>query len=80
MNTILGVTGTLKDSTGSGSYVNYSTFNYDRQTVYGSATVQVLVLQANGSYVPTTVNVYDTLFNKHELCVDRRGGRFRAGG
>ncbi len=62
MNTILGVTGTLKDSTGSGSYVDYSTFSYDRQTVYGTTTVQVLVLQPNGSYVPTTVNVYDTLF------------------
>jgi len=62
MNTILGITGTLKDSTGSGSYVDYSTFSYDRLAVYGTTTVQVLVLQSNGSYLPTTVNVYETLF------------------
>ncbi len=62
MNTILGVTGTLTDSTGA-TYVDYSTYSYDRQSVYGDVTVNVLVKQSDGSYVPTTVNVYDTLFN-----------------
>jgi hypothetical protein len=65
MNTILKVTGTLNDTdpTTNLTYVDYSTFNYDRASVYGSTTVQVLVKQPDGSYLPTTVNVYETLFN-----------------
>ena len=65
MNTILGITGTLTDATGA-TYVDYSTYSYDRQSVYGDVTVNVLVKQEDGSYLPTTVNVYDTLFNSTE--------------
>ena len=63
MNTILGVSGTLTDASGSGSYVDYSTFSYDRQSVYGDTSVEVLVKQPDGSYLPTTVNVYETVFS-----------------
>jgi hypothetical protein len=65
MNTILGVTGTLssQDPTSTLKYVDYSTFSYDRQTVYGSTTVTVLVKQPDGSYLPTAVNVYDAVFS-----------------
>lgn len=65
MNTILGVTGTLSsyDPTSTLTYVDYSSFNYDRESVYGSVTVDVLVKQEDGSYLPTTVNVYDAVFN-----------------
>lgn len=63
MNLILGVTGTLTDATGTKTYVDYSTFSYDRESVYGDLTVTVLVKQPDGSYLPTTVNVYDAVFS-----------------
>lgn len=66
MNTILGVSGTLKDAAGTLSYVDYSSFSYDRQSVYGTATVDVLVKQADGTYKATTVNVYDAVFKSTE--------------
>ena len=66
MNTILGITGTLTDSHTDTTYVDYSTYSYDRESVYGDVTVSVLVKQDDGSYLPTTVNVYETLFNSTE--------------
>jgi len=69
MNTILGITGTLNDTnpTTNLTYVDYSSFSYDRASVYGSTTVTVLVKTVNPDgttvYVPSTVNVYETLFN-----------------
>jgi hypothetical protein len=65
MNTILGITGTLpsQDPTSTLKYVDYTTFNYDRQSVYDGVTVTVLVKQADGSYLPTAVNVYDAVFS-----------------
>ena len=57
MNSILGIDGSLADN-----YVDYSSFTYDRQTVYGSMQVEALVEQTDGSYVPTSINVYDTIF------------------
>ena len=65
MNTILGITGTLTDATGA-TYVDYSTYSYDRATAYSTATVDVLVKQTDGSYLPTTVNVYDAVFKSTE--------------
>lgn len=56
MNTILGIDGTLNDD-----YVDYSSFTYDREAVYGSMEVEVLVQQSDGSWVATTVNVYDAI-------------------
>ena len=44
------------------SDVDYSSFSYDRSDVYGDVTVEVLVQQPDGSWVPTTVNVYDVVF------------------
>ena len=61
MNTILGITGTLTSATGA-TYVNYSTFTYDRASVYSTKTVDVLVKQADGSYKAETVNVFDAVF------------------
>jgi hypothetical protein len=65
MNAILGITGSLTDATGA-TYVDYSTLSYDRQSIYGSTTVEVLVKQTDGSYLPTTVNVYDAVFKSTE--------------
>jgi hypothetical protein len=65
LNTILGVTGTLSspyDPTSTLTYVDYSSFNYDRQSVYDGVMVTVLIEQ-DGSYVPTNVNLYDAVFN-----------------
>lgn len=65
MNTILGITGTLTDTTGA-TYVDYSTYTYDRASVYSTKTVDVLVKQDDGTYKAATVNVYDTVFKSTE--------------
>jgi len=65
INTILGISGSLTDALG-GTYVDYSTYSYDRKSVYGNTTVEVLIKQEDGSYLPTTVNVYDAVFNSTE--------------
>ncbi|MBD1544897.1 hypothetical protein [Roseibium aggregatum] len=56
MNTILGIEGSLTDG-----YVDYSSFVYDRESVYGSMEVEVLVQQPDGSWASETVNVYDVI-------------------
>jgi hypothetical protein len=56
MNSILGInTGT--------SWYDFATYEYDRYATWGDKTTTVLVLQPDGSYVPTVVNLYDTLFS-----------------
>ncbi|MDO9221065.1 MAG: hypothetical protein Q7T90_08565 [Thiobacillus sp.] len=55
MNSILGInSGT--------TYYDFSSVNYDRATTWSTATATVLVLQSNGSYLPTVVNLYDAVF------------------
>ncbi len=61
MNSILGVDGTITAPDGS-TYVDYSSFVYDRSDAYENVSVTILVEQADGSWVPTEVNVYDTVF------------------
>ena len=58
-----------KTETGTISYFDFTSFSFNPQTAYSSSTVNVLVKQTvpiNGTpttvYVPSTVNVYDTLF------------------
>lgn len=55
MNSILGINS-------GASYHDFSTYNYDRATTWSNVTTTVLVKQADGSYLPTVVNVYDTVF------------------
>jgi hypothetical protein len=61
MNAILGIntktTGTITYSS-----MDYSSYTYDRSDAYDGKTVSVLVKQADGSYLPTTVNLYDAVF------------------
>jgi hypothetical protein len=61
LNQVLGVTGTITGPDGK-TYVDYSTFTYDRQSTYGDMTAQVLVQTSPGVYETKTVNVYDTVF------------------
>ncbi len=48
------------------SNVNYSSYSYDRSDTYGAVTATVLVKQADGSYVPTEVNVYQAVFGSQD--------------
>lgn len=60
MNSILGI----NDLQGAeDEYYDFSDYNYDRATTWGDVTVQVLVLQPDGSYKVEPVNVYQTLFD-----------------
>ncbi len=69
INTILGIN--TKTADGTTTYYSYSSFSFDPATVYGTTTVDVLVKQTetlpDGTtrivYVPTTNNVYTTLFS-----------------
>ena len=65
MNAILGVSGTLTDASGK-TYVDYSSYTYDRASVYSTKTADVLVKQADGTYKVTTVNLYDVVFKSTE--------------
>ena len=44
------------------SVINYSSFSYDRSDSYGTATATVLIEQADGSFLPTEVNIYEAVF------------------
>mgnify|MGYP003572185392 FL=1 len=65
INNILGL-GTLTDLEDK-TYVDFAslmTDTYNRESVYSGVTADVLVLDPNtGTWVPTTVNIYDTVFN-----------------
>lgn len=68
MNTILGIN--TKTETGAISYFDYSSYSFNPQTTYATTDVNVLVKQTvtiDGKpttvYVPTSVNVYNTLFS-----------------
>jgi hypothetical protein len=62
LNAVLGINLTTNNGV---TYSSYDfTSDYDRQTVYGDKTAEVLVLQADGvTYLKTTVNIYDAVFN-----------------
>ena len=61
INAFIGVN---TETVGSVTYadIDYSDFSYDRAATYQDVTVEVLVLQDDGSWVPTVVNVYDAVF------------------
>jgi hypothetical protein len=65
INNILGL-GTLTDLEGK-TYVDFATVmtdTYSRESVYGDVTANVLILDPNtGTWVPTTINVFETVFN-----------------
>ena len=68
INLIVGLEGTLTDELGN-TYVDYSTFSYDRESVYLDMTAEVLILQ-DGVYVPTVVNIYDAVFSSENYVDD----------
>lgn len=61
MNAILGInTVTTGDVTYSS--MDYSSYTYDRSDAYDGDMITILVKQADGTYVPTSVNLYDAVF------------------
>ncbi len=61
LNAFLGIN---IEKTGDVSYsvFDFSEFTYDRSDMYGDITVEVLIKQPDGSYVPTVINVYEVIF------------------
>lgn len=45
------------------SHVDYSEFTYDRAETYGDVKTTILVEQTDGSYLPTEINVFDSVFD-----------------
>jgi len=57
------------------SYYDYSDYNYDRTATWESVNVTVLVYdEVNNVYVPTPVNVYETLFSSTQWDDSTEGG------
>jgi hypothetical protein len=65
LNAILGIN-TVTEGNVTWSAVDYSTYTYDREDTYGDVTTTVLIKQADGTYVPTEVNVYDAVFHDQD--------------
>ena len=61
MNAILGIDTQTAGSV-TWSDVDYSGYSYDRSDTYGDVTATVLIKQADGSYVPTEVNIFTAVF------------------
>jgi hypothetical protein len=66
INAFLGVN---IETDGSVTYadIDYADFTYDRLETYGDVTVDVLVQQEDGSWVPQTVSIYDMVFDNQDL-------------
>ncbi len=74
MNAILGIETQTAGSV-TWSDVDYSSYSYDRSDTYGDVTATVLIKQPDGSYMPTEVNIFATVFES----VDYSGtGTFNA--
>lgn len=73
INAILGID-TVTVGTVTYSSVDYSKFTYDREDAYKDVTATVLVQQSDGSWLPTTVNIYDKVFSS----TDYSGTQFDA--
>lgn len=61
INTFLDVN-TVTNGSVTYSDIDYSGIDYDRETTYGDVEATVLVEQADGTFVPTVVNVFDVVF------------------
>jgi len=62
LNQILDIPGTITGPDGK-TYIDFSDFTYDRQSVYGDTTASVLVETSPGIFELQTVNIYDTVFD-----------------
>ncbi|HEY9090096.1 hypothetical protein [Parasphingorhabdus sp.] len=62
INSFLGLN-TVQQGNVTYSNIDYSNFSYDRSDVYADRTVTVLIQQPDNSWVPTEVNVMETIFD-----------------
>lgn len=76
LNTYVGVEGTLTDSSGSGSYVDFSTFTYDRSDAFADTTAYVLILQPDGSWVAEEVNIFEAVFDGTDVTAEAGADSF----
>lgn len=49
------------------SVIDYSDFTYDRSDTFGDVETTVLIQQADGTWVPETVDVYEAVFGSTDL-------------
>ena len=61
MNAILGIS-TESQGDVTWSAVDFTDFSYDRSDTFGDVTATVLIKQADGSWMPTEVNVFEAVF------------------
>lgn len=66
LNQILGIAGTIEGPDGK-TYVDFSSFNYDRAATYSGMTATVLVETEPGKYETQTVDLYTTVFGGTEV-------------
>lgn len=61
VDTVVYINSVLKINTGT-TYYDFSKYDYDREATWKDVTATVLVLQPDGTYLPTVINVYDAVF------------------
>lgn len=76
LNTIAGVEGTIPSPTGTGTFVNFSTFAYDRTATYNGVTADVLVKQPDGTYQVETIDVFADVFDSQGFSGSGSAGAF----
>jgi hypothetical protein len=69
LNQFLDVEGTIEGPDGV-NYVDFSTFTYDRASVYADRTVTVLIQTSDGVWEEQTINVYDAVFGSTNVTDD----------
>ena len=69
LNQFLDIGGTVDGSDGE-TYFDFSTFSYDRASIYTDRTVTVLVQTSDGVWEEQTVNVYDAVFGSTNVSDD----------
>jgi len=62
LNTIAGVDGAIPSPTGTGTFVDFTTFAYDRTAAYAGVTADVIVKQPDGTYQVETIDVFADVF------------------
>jgi len=64
VNSMIGLDGTIDGMDGI-SYIDYSTFSYDRSDVYENVMAEVLI-KVGDDWVAQTVNIYDVVFGTQD--------------
>jgi len=76
LNTIAGVDGAIPSPTGTGTFVDFTTFAYDRTAAYAGVTADVIVKQPDGTYQVETIDVFADVFESQGFAASGNADAF----